>query len=362
MLVTGVSNSVCNFLPFSGIAEMYHLQRLLSPRHHSHYVIILLLIPSSYFIYNYNVLEYSQTVPFIYFQYPLELDMKALVDSILREERPAADQITDDNFPIILDNDKMCKSEDGEDEIHFILFVIKSSMENTERRQMIRRTWGQEYLIPYSSTKRIFVLGIDPAKGDLQQKIAQEHQENQDIVQGYFKDNFGNSTYKILTGMRWALSNCKGARYIVFVDDDYFISTFNLVSYLNEIPMSKYSDLYMGHVHEFGMPSRIRDSELYVSLTDYPFRYWPPYIETRCFVVSPVMAERLYIASHYTKFLRIPDAFFGIVAWKLKAQLQQNPHIYTTAAEAAKLRLVEKRFSMIEISFEHFCGSLTLLD
>ncbi len=47
------------------------------------------------------------------------------VDSILREERPSVEQITDDNFPIILDNDKMCKTEDGEDEIHFILFVIR---------------------------------------------------------------------------------------------------------------------------------------------------------------------------------------------------------------------------------------------
>ena len=317
---------------------MHHIQRRISPRHNSHLVIFFLLIPSSYFIYNYNVWDYAQTVPFIYFQYPLEMDMRALVDSILREERPSVEQITDDNFPIILDNDKMCKSEDGEDEIHFILFVIRSNMENTERRQMIRRTWGQEYLIPYSSTKKIFVLGIDPGKGDLQQKIAQEHQENQDIVQAYFRDNLSNSTFKILTGMRWAIHNCKGARYIVFVDDDYFISTFNLVSYLNEIPMSKYSELYMGHVHEYGIPSRIKDDPFYVSLSDYQFRFWPPFIGTDCFVVSPVMAEKLYIASHYTKLLRIPDAFFGIVAWKLKTLLQQNPHIYTTATEAARLR------------------------
>ena len=41
---------------------------------------------------------------------------------------------------------------------------------------MIRRTWAQEYLVPYSSTKRIFVLGINPTTGSLQQKIAQEHQ------------------------------------------------------------------------------------------------------------------------------------------------------------------------------------------
>ena len=150
---------------------MHHIQRRISPRHNSHLVIVFLLIPSSYFIYNYNVWEYAQTVPFIYFQYPLEMDMRALVDSILREERPSVEQITDDNFPIILDNDKMCKSEDGEDEIHFILFVIRSNMENTERRQMIRRTWGQEYLIPYSSTKKIFVLGIDPGREIYNRKL-----------------------------------------------------------------------------------------------------------------------------------------------------------------------------------------------
>ena len=300
---------------------MYHIQRLVSPRHNSHILIFILLAPSLYLLYTHNVLEYVQAAPFIYFQYPLEMDLPALVDSILREERPSVEQITDDNFPIILDNDKMCKSEDGEDEIHFILFVIRSSMENQERRQMIRRTWGQEYLIPYSSTKKIFIMGIDPGKGDLQQKIAQEHQENQDIVQAYFRDNMSNSTFKILAGMRWAINNCKGARYIVFVDDDYFISTFNLVSYLNEIPMSKYSELYMGHVHEYGMPSRDPSSPSYVSLVDYQFRFWPPYIGTNFFVVSPVVAERLYIASHYTKLLRLPDAFFGIVFLEVKIQI-----------------------------------------
>ena len=105
----------------SDVTSMYHIQRRISPRHNSHLVIFFLLIPSSYLLYNYNVWEYAQTVPFVYFQYPLEMDMRALVDSILREERLSVEQIIDDNFPIILDNDKMCKSEDGEDEIHFIL-------------------------------------------------------------------------------------------------------------------------------------------------------------------------------------------------------------------------------------------------
>ncbi len=319
---------------------MYHVQRVLSPRHNSHVVILLFLLPSIHYIYKYNVYEYALATPFIYFQYPLEMDLKSLVDSILREERPSVEQITDDNFPIILDNDKMCKSEDGEDEIHFILFVIKSSMENTERRQMIRRTWGQEYLIPYSSTKKIFVMGINPAKGPLQQKIAQEHQENQDIVQAYFRDNLRNSTFKMLAGMRWALNNCKGARYIVFVDDDHFVSTFNLVSYLNEVPMSKYSDLYLGHVQEYGVPERRTDGSEYVSLAEYPFRFWPPYILTGCFVMSPVMVEKMYIASHYTKLVSIHDAFFGIVAWKLNVKLQQNPHFYTTEREASRVRQV----------------------
>ena len=58
-------------------------------------------------------------------------------------------------------------------------------------------------------------------------------QENQDVVQAYFRDDTDNTTLKLLVGLRWSISNCKGARHILFVDDDHFVSTFNMIRSVN---------------------------------------------------------------------------------------------------------------------------------
>ena len=306
-------------------------------------LVLILFLPSFYYIYEYNIAEYAMALPFYFFNYPLEVEMVSLVDSILRDERPAVTQLIDDTFPVILDNDKMCKTEDGEDEIHFLLFVIKSSMENFERRQTIRRTWGQEYLIPYSSTKRIFIVGVQPGKIELQQKVAQEHQEYQDIVQPYFGDTYFNDSLKLMTGLRWATQNCKGARYIAYVNDDYFVSTYNLVSHLNTLHTAKYHELYIGHAMENGVPIRNKGSQFYISLEQYPYRYWPPYAASGCVILSPVVAERLYIAMHYTRYLPFDDIFLAIVSWKLKLQVQNNKHLNYKATEFNTIRYTETK-------------------
>ena len=67
-------------------------------------------------------------------------------------------------------------------------------------------------------------------------------------------------------------------------------------------------------------------------------RFWPPYVRSGSFVLSPVMAERLYLGARYTRMLRAGAEFLGLVAWKLKSRPQHNPLFFPAEEDAARVR------------------------
>ena len=283
---------------------------------------------SIYYAVIYNALAYIFAYPFYFFQYPLDVDLKKLVDQVMLNQKPDHDPINPINYPIILDNNRLCKTEDGDDDSIFLIWVIKSRMENFDLRDTIRKTWGAEDIIPFTPIRRIFVLGVDPGNLKLQQKIGIEHRDNRDIVQAYFTDAYFNNTLKLELGFQWAVSKCRGARYIGFTDDDFFISPFNVVDILKPIPQAQWENFIMGFIWDLSMPYRIPHSKWYISLSEYPYRFWPPYPTAGSFFVSMLTAERLYIGMQYTKFIRFDDVFVGLVAWKLGIPMRHNKNFY----------------------------------
>lgn len=175
----------------------------------THFVLFVIFMPAVYYQYRYNAIDYVLSLPFYFFTYPLDIDMPALVDKVLKGENPGAEPINFDDFPFVLDNDKMCKSAEGADETIFLLFMIKSAMNNTEQRNTIRRTWAQEYNVPGVIVKHMFVLGVHPGDMKLQQRVGQEHEQWEDIAQGYFNDTYYNNTIKLMMAFHWATSKCK---------------------------------------------------------------------------------------------------------------------------------------------------------
>lgn len=303
------------------------MTRLKSPKP-SYLLMLLLFSIILYVSFEYNVFEYALAYPFYFFRYPLETDMKKLVGKVMMNEQPGVEPISPFQYPIILDNNRLCKTEDGDEDSVFLLWVIKSKIENFDQREAIRRTWGAEDLVDFTPIRRVFLLGVEPGNTKLQQKVALEHRENQDIVQGYFVDNYFNNTVKLMMGFQWAVSRCRGARFIGFSDDDFFISPFNVVDALKPIPQAEWENFIMGYIWDSAMPLRLPKSKWYISLSEYPYRFWPPYPTAGCFFVSMLTAERLYIGMQYTKYLRFDDVYVGIVAWKLEIPLKHNKFVY----------------------------------
>ena len=293
-----------------------------------HFIIACLLLPSFYYCYYYNVYEYAMATPFAYFEYPLEVDMDKVVKAVINNENPGVAPLNKNKFPFVINCDKKCKDEDGNDENIFILFLVKSKLDHFDQRQMIRRTWAREHGIPFVNIRRVFLLGVDPYNKKLQHRIGLEAQDYEDIVQQYFVDQYFNNTLKLMMGFQWAVQHCTGAKFLAFLDDDYYVNTHNLINLLQTVKPTDYNNLLLGYIWRNAMPYRIQDSKWYISLNEYPYRFWPPYPTAGSFFVPMETAERLYAAMQYTKIIRFDDVFVGIVAWKLKVDLRHNNNLY----------------------------------
>ena len=149
-----------------------------------------------------------------------------------------------------------------------------------------------------------------------------------DIIQQFFEDSYFNNTLKLLMGFQWAVEYCSNARFLAVFDDDYFVNVKNVVTLLKTIKPTEFTNVVIGYVWNNAVPIRIKNSNWYVSLREYPYRFFPPYVSAGSFFLPMMTAERLYIAMQYTKIIRFDDVYLGIAAWKLKMRLLHNPNLY----------------------------------
>ncbi|KAE8293200.1 UDP-GlcNAc:betaGal beta-1,3-N-acetylglucosaminyltransferase 7 [Larimichthys crocea] len=104
-------------------------------------------------------------------------------------------------FPMILNHPEKCT--DGE--VH-LLMVVKSVIEQHDRREAVRKTWGKEHTLGGKKIKTLFLLG-SPTTGkdtkNLQKLIEYEDRIYGDILQWDFMDTFFNLTLKEVNFLKW---------------------------------------------------------------------------------------------------------------------------------------------------------------
>ncbi|EAT48595.1 AAEL000383-PA [Aedes aegypti] len=253
------------------------------------------------------------------FAYPMEGD-------ILHGQRPAVEPINGYNFSYITDCQHKCK-EDDRMIAPRLVFVVKSAMENFDRRVAIRKSWGWEKRFSDVKIRTVFVLGR-PATANrrLQSLIDLEYSNYRDIVQGDFVDAYFNNTIKTMMGFRWAVSYCPRAKFYMFADDDFYISSKNLLKYVRN-PLPRDVKLFSGFVFR-SAPHRHRSSKWYVSLEEYPWDMWPTYVTAGAFLLSHEALFEMYYVSMYTKHFRFDDIYLGIVALKAGIEPLHSEEFY----------------------------------
>ncbi|XP_075707187.1 acetylgalactosaminyl-O-glycosyl-glycoprotein beta-1,3-N-acetylglucosaminyltransferase-like [Rhinoderma darwinii] len=218
------------------------------------------------------------------------------------------------SFPLLLDSPMKCGGPNAKDV--FLLLAIKTAPENFERREAIRRTWGEEKTYSGAKLKRIFLSGVPRAKEQtkrMMELLSTESQIYGDILQWNFEDSFYNLTLKQVLFHQWFHQKCPGAQFIFNGDDDVFVNTLNVITYLQSTEISgRKSHLFVGALNEFMPLIREKNSKYYVSKEIFPSDSYDPYCGGGGILISSFTASSIHKESQYIALIPIDDAYLGM--------------------------------------------------
>lgn len=165
-------------------------------------------------------------------------------------------------------------------------------------------------------------------------------------LQFNFIDEYFNNTIKTINGLRWCKEHCKRSKYYLFVDDDFYVSIKNILAFLrNPLAYPEYLEEYKEELRKLNQrklqdtkvngsvemvtrnllnlnmelppdaklfagflfnsaPHRHKSSKWFVSLEEYKYDMWPPYVTAGAFLLSREALQEMYCASLYTKLFR----------------------------------------------------------
>ncbi|XP_021356282.1 beta-1,3-galactosyltransferase brn-like [Mizuhopecten yessoensis] len=211
----------------------------------------------------------------------------------------------------------------------FLLFLVKSAVSHFDRRSSIRSTWGNEdSLLTNFTFKTIFLVGEQKnANPGLQKILEHEIDYYKDILQMSFTDSYYNNTQKTVGGIHWAVHNCNHARFVMFVDDDFFVATHFLVRYLSTLSLAQQKTLFEGFLQN-DRPFRFPLCSWYVKYEYYPYDKYPPFLSAGAMITSMHLLKDIQIAMQYTKNFIFDDIFLAIVVFKLGITPQNNVNIF----------------------------------
>ncbi|XP_060559648.1 beta-1,3-galactosyltransferase 5-like isoform X3 [Ruditapes philippinarum] len=202
-----------------------------------------------------------------------------------------------------------------------VIIVVHSAITNFNKRDSIRKTWGNKALLQRYGMKLVFILGM-PFNRDLQVLIDAESTEHDDIVQGNFLDSYTNITHKAVLWLRWVTENCPKAKTVLKLDDDVFVNVFSFHHYL---PVFETPTNFDRHIwcevidietqriqRKAGLKWRVAEHEL-TGLTHYPLTFCRGYFV----VLTAESVKTMYRKAKETPFFWIDDFYiFGTLANK----------------------------------------------
>ncbi|XP_069623863.1 N-acetyllactosaminide beta-1,3-N-acetylglucosaminyltransferase 3 [Ranitomeya imitator] len=216
------------------------------------------------------------------------------------------------SFPQIHNSPKKCGSAAESNNV-FLLIAIKSSPDNYERRAIIRQTWGKETSYEGAHLKRIFLSGTSNNYREdrhLRQLLKIESETYGDILQWDFHDTFFNLTLKQFLFHMWLQEYCPGANFIFNGDDDVFVNTFNVITYLHSHKADKH--LFVGQLIANVGPIREAGSKYYVPEQVTTSNSYPMYCGGGGILMSKYTAHVINDKSQDIQLFPIDDVYLGM--------------------------------------------------
>uniref|UniRef100_A0A8D2KSX0 Hexosyltransferase n=1 Tax=Varanus komodoensis TaxID=61221 RepID=A0A8D2KSX0_VARKO len=209
-------------------------------------------------------------------------------------------------FPMLINHPEKCSGET------YLLIVVKSIITQHDRREAIRRTWGQEKELGGKKIRVLFLLGVaskEEERANYQKLLEYENHIYRDILQWDFLDSFFNLTLKEVHFLKWFSIYCDNVRYVFKGDDDVFVSPSNIVEFLAD---QKGDNLFVGDVLLKARPIRKKENKYYIPSALYSKSTYPPYAGGGGFVMDGQLARKLHRVSESLELYPIDDVFLGM--------------------------------------------------
>ncbi|VDI21986.1 Hypothetical predicted protein, partial [Mytilus galloprovincialis] len=198
-----------------------------------------------------------------------------------------------------------------------IIYLVKSALRNVGQRKAIRETWGTH------GGKRMITIFIVGYSEPLQSQIEMESITHGDILQFDMEDIYDNLVFKTVFSIAWLCDSKIKTKYVHFVDDDRLINSKNLLKVaFNNLQVSEIK--MIGFRVHCGKPYRSKSSKWYISVTEYEFDFWPPYLLGGTILTNLQVIKKLREGIPFSKVIRIEDAYIGILAKLLNISLEHN--------------------------------------
>ncbi|XP_040177467.1 acetylgalactosaminyl-O-glycosyl-glycoprotein beta-1,3-N-acetylglucosaminyltransferase-like isoform X1 [Rana temporaria] len=231
------------------------------------------------------------------------------------------------SFPLIRDSPMKCADGNGSKDV-FLFLAIKTAPANYDRREAIRKTWGEEKSYLGANVKRIFLSGVSRNKKEskrMLQLLEAESHTYGDILQWDFEDTFYNLTLKQVLFHKWMDLRCPGTQFIFNGDDDVFVNPLNVITYLRGLEFDGLKKhLFVGALNIGMPPVREKYSKYYVPEELFPGDSFAPYCGGGGILMSGFTAHAISRKSTHIPLFPIDDAYLGMCL--KKAGLRPHNH------------------------------------
>ncbi|XP_053556311.1 UDP-GlcNAc:betaGal beta-1,3-N-acetylglucosaminyltransferase 9 [Bombina bombina] len=214
------------------------------------------------------------------------------------------------NFSLLINQPNKCKKPMGEP---YLLIAVKSIVEDFDRRESVRKTWGREGMINGVMVQRVFLLGTPKNKTTILLWESLMHQEShyyKDILLWDFVDTFFNLTLKEIHFLSWTEKYCRNVKFIFKGDADVFVNVENLINFL--LAQNSTEDLFVGDIIYHAKPIRSRKSKYYIPENMYGLGIYPAYAGGGGFLMSGTTMKKLAQACTEVELFPIDDVFLGM--------------------------------------------------
>ncbi|XP_028274319.1 putative UDP-GlcNAc:betaGal beta-1,3-N-acetylglucosaminyltransferase LOC100288842 [Parambassis ranga] len=198
----------------------------------------------------------------------------------------------------------------------FLLALVFSSPANVTLREAVRRTWANQTLIQGFPVRILFFLGSTQTSA-AHEALIKESEHYGDLVQGHAAadSTLHGSTERTVLALRWVITFCPVARFVLLTKESVFLNLPAIGSYLLGLRRHP-EDLYIGRVIQKGSPNRNPNSPGYLPPTLYPDKYLPEYCDGTAYILSQDVVRKVYVASAAVLAPVPADVFVGVCAKK----------------------------------------------